>query len=1169
MNWTLDQKKVIDLRDCNILVSAAAGSGKTAVLIERIISRVLDQQNPVQVDEFLIVTFTRAAAAQMRERLQKALEKALVEDPENSYLHRQLMLLPSAQISTIHSFCGYVIQNYFHRTGVDPAYRIGSDSELGMIRKDVLDVLLEEKYTEKDDDFLELAKMSRFLKSDAELEELILKLYYMAISEPFPADFFERMRKFLSIESEEDLWESDLWKQNEEYFRSMLRGIIEEYQEMIRICALPDAPVVYIDTLQDELFGFQQLLEPCENLGHKVNLVTFSRMPSVKKGSADEELKKKVQGCRDKVKKTWANLVSDCFGETTEHLLSNMKNMRPYIETILSMTEEFMRRFAEEKQSRNIMEFSDLEQMALEILLEKNEDGERVPSAAARELSEQFEEIMIDEYQDSNLVQDMLLRSIARDNNMFMVGDIKQSIYRFRMACPDLFLDKLNTYEEKENSLHRRIHLSNNFRSRDIVLNAVNVIFDSIMHADLGGVEYDENARLHLGANYPESDANIADNVEVYAIEDGTFEHEAKLIANLIKEQMEAPLYVLDGEQYRPLKYGDIVILVRSTKTAGKILYDTFSAAGIPVNMENTSGFFSTREISILVNMLLVIDNPRQDIPLVSILRSPFGGFTDDELAIIKANNRTTKEFYKCFVSYDAEDEIGEKIIRFKELLEACRQEMSYLTVADVIENIYERTNIHYILCAMSHGEQRKANLDRLLEIAREFDQTSYKGLHQFVRYLGGIKSREEDLGEANLLGEKDDVVRIMTIHKSKGLEFPVCIVAGMGRRLDGKPESGLLSIHSDYGIAGPVIDNERGTAKDHMFQHAIKRINKMESRGEELRVLYVAMTRAKEKLIMTGCYKQEKIPGNLNFYQRIGASSYFDWILPVVSRNPEFMVHWVGAEQLELSELSRQVDVLVDTTMLKSFDTSFVYDEEIKELLEYMDAYVEVIPEEIPNKLSVSEIKKKSMEEHAEENFQILDSEVEIEKPIPHFAAGDAKEDGALVGANYGTVWHQVMAALQLNQVETKESIEKELERMEQVGMIQQGGRELIRVAKLQRFFATTLGREMIEASEKKCLYREQPFVFRKPAYEVVDETSSNEPVLVQGIIDGYYEKEDGIVLLDYKTDHLEKGQEDVLVNRYRAQMDLYAEALEHVTGREVIRKVLYSFSLDKEIDV
>ena len=567
-----------------------------------------------------------------------------------------------------------------------------------------------------------------------------------------------------------------------------------------------------------------------------------------------------------------------------------------------------------------------------------------------------------------------------------------------------------------------------------------------------------------------------------------------------------------------------------------------------------------------IVSLLTILDNPRQDIALAAVLRGPIGKMSDDDLAKIRGNSEEL-QFYDALCNYSGEEELEQKAEDFLEKLERWREKTTYTPVLGILEEILEETKLMYFLETMGNGLQRKANVELLLEMAREFDRGSYQGLYQFVRYIRGMKEREEDFGEVNLSGEKENVVQIMTIHKSKGLEFPICFVAGMHKKL-GKAERDFVVVNGDAGIASDVIDSEKGTKKRSIFYKALSHINANEDLAEELRILYVAMTRAKEKLIFTGRVDDTMWLGNSGFYSRVTAGSYFDWVLPVAARSPIFEYVEVNDEELQNLEMARQIDQMLDEKMLNNFDTSVVYDKETEETLHFMDEYHHQVEEEIPTKVSVSDLKKKSMEEGEEENFTVLYSDaLENQSPVPAFAKTETDEIGALAGAGYGTAWHQVMASLCFAKAVDEKEVEKQLEDMVQSGRIHAQEKEFIRPWKIVKFLHSNLGRAMTEAEKNGTLYREQPFVTSVPAQEV-QETSSDERVLVQGIIDGFYETETGIVLMDYKTDHLEKGQEEVLVKRYHAQMEAYAEALVKITGKPVEKKVLYSFSLNKEIE-
>lgn len=1178
IQWTDDQKKIIDMRNCNILVSAAAGSGKTAVLIERIFERVMDEQNPVDVDQFVIVTFTRAAAAQMKDRLRDRIERAIEKDSGNVHLQRQMGLIASAHISTIHSFCGYVIQNYFHRIGLDPSYRQGTDSELALLKTETLEMVLEEEYAKQEADFVELAGMSMFNRSDARMLEMIQEIYDQAMSEPFPYEWLDRMEKFLSIEKATEWEASEFAVLLMEDCHKLVEGIKEEKEKLFSVCALPAGPYYYGKQLEELGNICENLLEAhtYEEFRQALESMTFSRMTSKRDESVDSSLKETVQEGRKRCKEALEEMRDSFFFQSVEEHIADLHAMGSKIKTLLRLTRQFLTEYTEAKRERNVVDFNDLEQLALSILLEwDGEKKEYVRSAAAKELSEHFEEIMIDEYQDSNRVQDTLLKSVSRDGisgkapNIFMVGDVKQSIYRFRNACPELFGEKLLCYNESEGAAYRRIDLHQNFRSREVVLEGTNCVFERIMHRDLGGVEYDTDARLCCGRSFEETKRKTADKIDVCVILDkGDAELEGRLMALKIQEMTNPaePLFIMGETGYRPVRYRDIVILTRSVKGVGQSYFDALTEAGIPVVMDHTQGFFETREIQLMTAMLQVIDNPRQDIPLVTVLVSPMFQFCEEELAAIRAENRQP-DLYGALLAYEAQDSLRGKVQSFLEVLERLRGKISYATVAELIQDIYDETGIYEAVMMMREGNQRTANMDSLMEQAREFDGTTYHGLYQFVRYINRIREQQEEMGEVNIAGEEENVVRIMTIHKSKGLEFPVCMVAGMGKKLGGRNTS-FLTIQPELGVASKIVDNETRTTKDTIYRKFLKRQNDMADLGEDMRVLYVAMTRAQEKLVLIGCAR-EICALDMNYFGRSRIASLLDMVLPAVLSEPKwFTLYTVEREELLDKTVSEMVQEKIEAAALYNFDTSVIYDTIMHSLIEQIDAAGAVEGEPLPVKVSVSDLKIKSMEELDMENFTILSHEEEMDEiPVPSFMKEEGTEESGGRGAAYGTIWHQVMATIDFSKTGSEEEITQAVEELVNTGRLREEEKAVVNIQKLFGFFQSRLGKEMREAAEKGKLRREQPFVIGKPAHEIFPERPETDPVLVQGIVDGYYETEEGIVLMDYKTDSLKPGEEAELIRRYGTQMKLYKEALEEMLGKPVKECVLYSFSLQKEI--
>lgn len=1185
IQWTSDQYEIIEARNSNILVSAAAGSGKTAVLIERIYRRITDKEAPVDVDQFVIVTFTKAAASQMKDRLRERLEQALSEHPEDVHLQRQIQLMGAAHISTVHSFCGYVIQNYFHRIGIDPSYRQGTTSELALIQKEVLADLLEEKYEEGDEAFLALADMNMFNHSDEKLEEMLTAIYDKAMSQPFPSRWLEEMIALYDVKEEVEWERSAVCQCVMADCRQMAEGMEEELEQLLQICMEPDGPYVYEDNVKE-------LMELCEQLRLSGSYEEFreifkglkvSNMSRKKGDGISPEKREEVKERRGRCKTVLTDLKDMYFYQGRKEHLNDLIIMGERIQILLRLTGELMERYTEAKRERNVIDFNDMEQLALSILLTWDEEkGEYVRSEAALELAEHFEEIMIDEYQDSNHVQDTLLSSVSRDGlpgkkpNIFMVGDVKQSIYRFRNACPELFADKLQTYQMMPGADCRRIDLHQNFRSREVVLEGSNCVFQRMMHRDIGGVEYDKEARLQPGRIFIESEQPVADKIDTYVILDkGDAELEARLAATRIREMTEGeePLYIQDGDAMRRVEHKDIVILTRSVRAVGQTYFDVLTQSGIPVVMEHSQGFFDTREIQLMTQMLQIIDNPHLDLSLAGVMCGPMYGFTEEELSLLRSGSRQT-DLYTSVLSYMAEPQISdtgealhEKTGHFLSVLDRLRRKTTYATVTELIQDIYDETGIYESVQMMKDGVQRTANMDLLMEQAREFDASAYHGLHAFVQYINRIREQQEEMGEVNIAGEEENVVRIMTMHKSKGLEFPVCILLGLGKKLGGS-KNHFLTIHPELGIASKIVDNETRTVKDNLYRNALIRQNDMADLGEEMRVLYVAMTRAEEKLILIGCAKEVKTIST-SYLGRSQIKSFLDMILPAALNEPEwFTVSLVEREELLAESAMDMVQEKIETETLYNFDTSIVYHKELHRYLQELETDEVTEAEPLPVKVSVSDLKVKSMEEQDFQDFTILTHEEdETSMPVPSFMQKEQEQDAARQGAAYGTIWHQVMATIDFARTGSEQEIRQAVQELVLTGRMREEETSVLNYRKLYQFFSSEQGRRMREADYSGRLHREQPFVMGRPAKEIFSDRTEEEIVLVQGIIDVFYETEEGIVLLDYKTDALKPGEEQILVDRYQEQMILYGKALEDMMGQPVTECILYSFSLGKEI--
>ena len=886
MKWTEEQQKVITLRDRNILVSAAAGSGKTAVLVQRILSKIMDPEKPVDIDRLLIMTFTRAAAGEMRERIEKALDQALAADPDNEHLQRQMMLIHTAQITTIDGLCSYVIRNYFHLIGLDPGYRTADEGELKLLQEDVLKELFEDYYAEGDEKFTAFVECYAAGKSDEGLKEHVLDLYNASMSNPWPDEWLDGCVANYQLDPEKGIagtpWFHYLW----DIVDSALKEAGELAENAMEICMEPEGPDLYQDALQSDLRLIRKLQElsvkqDYDEMTRNLQNLSFARLSGKKMEGVSDQLKNLVKDIREDEKGILKDLGSKYFQCTLEELTELTQASAEPLKMLVKLTRDFTERFSLKKREKNVLDFSDMEHFALDILLKKDGDT-YTPSQAARELSEKYDEVMLDEYQDSNLVQEILMQNVSGwvndRKNIFMVGDVKQSIYRFRLARPELFMEKYHSYSLTE-SKEQRIDLHKNFRSRPEVLESVNFIFRQIMGQDLGGIDYDEAAALYPGASFPEGEDPEFIKTEVLLVEkDGVIledndeadapenerELEALAIADRIRE-MVGHDRILDKEtgEYRPVQYGDIVILLRSAAGWAETFGEVLGARGIPSYTASRTGYFSTTEVVTLLNYLRVLDNPLQDIPLTGVLRSPIAGCTTEDLAelriaypegmIYECVKAFVEEYREHRIMEEEKRRLGEKLSHFMDTVNTLRDMAAYTPVHQLILEVLERTGYGSYAKAMPDGAQRSANLNMLVEKAMEYEKTSYRGLFNFVRYIQKLQQYQVDYGEVNLSGVGESAVQIMTIHKSKGLEFPVVFAAGMGKRFNFRDMNASILIHPELGIGADAILPDKRIIAASLCKQIIRRELLKESLGEELRVLYVALTRAKEKLILCG----------------------------------------------------------------------------------------------------------------------------------------------------------------------------------------------------------------------------------------------------------------------------------------------------------------------------
>lgn len=1309
VSWTTEQQQVIDLRNRNILVSAAAGSGKTAVLVERIVKIITDKNHPVDIDHLLIVTFTNAAAAEMRERIGNAIEKALDEQPGNEHLLRQLTLIHNAQITTIDSFCLYVVRNHFHEIDLEPNFRIGDEGELKLLREDVLGRVLEQNYEEPSEAFSDFVEGYASGRTDAALNEMILQLYEFSRSYPWPEKWLDSFVGAYRIETREELDRAEWLAPLTENICFVLKDCEQLLKQALAITQQDDGPDMYEKAVQSDLEkyeGLSRLTSFCE-LSGALSDIKYDRLASSRGFEGNPDKLELVKSLREQAKDVVKKLCKQYFFCSPEMMIEQLERTEPMLEEVVRLTKQFADEFAAAKRRKNLVDFHDVEHFALQILVD--EETEKAKKTA-EEFRDTFEEIMIDEYQDSNEVQETLLRSISREergeNNIFMVGDVKQSIYRFRLARPELFMKKYDSYSLEE-STTQRIDLHKNFRSREEVLTCTNDIFYKIMARSLGNVEYDAEAALYPGASYPampvqENPAGekaaedekvsgkqingftpeilLADSNDEL-LEDTDFSDkktlEAKMVAEKIRHLMKTqPVTDKSTGELRAARYSDIVILLRSLSGWADSLVEVLNGNGIPAHTVSSTGYFSTVEVQTVLSMLRLLDNPRQDIPMAAVLRSPMAGLTDEELAVLRLEDGSVPfheavlELAEGLYEEDGQKEISDseadrkqgrnadektenhieitahrKLLKFYKKYKQLRQLVPDTPIHELIEIILRETGYGHYVAAMPAGNRRTANLNMLLEKATAYEKTSYKGLFHFVRYIDELQKYDVDFGEADMVGENEDVVRIMSIHKSKGLEFPIVIVSGMGKNFNKQDTRSKMVLHPELGIGLDYMDGKKRIKSPTIAKKAIAKQIDLENLGEELRVLYVALTRAKEKLILTGTLKDA--PEKLEFFRqqaalyahssdttaipyltRESAAGYLDWILPaVLSYGDKYPVRIVEAAELVLDEVENQLEQNENLTEriveIEAADTQLVG--QLKQRFSQRYPYQTDILRK--NKYSVSELKHRAMREKFEaEQEETIPAFLEepVTPTIPLFIqrqgivgqeaqnkAQDAGQEAeskaeqkiesntANRGALRGTAVHRVMECYDFT---SEKSVQEQMDAMEKEEKITADMRTLVKERIVADFVSSETGKRMALAQRMGALYREKPFVMgfteeelerygfgagaqmieneaqtENAQQEIMSENVSQENhmheedlTLIQGIIDVFWIEDDGITVLDYKTDRVGTAQE--LIDRYATQLKLYADALERVfaTRKLKVKEILiYSFRLEKLISI
>ncbi len=1241
---TPGQQRAVDVRNSNVLVAAAAGSGKTKVLVDRIVGKVTDQTNPVNVDEFLVVTFTNAAAAQMREKIREKLKEALERNPESQHLSLQQLLVNRANICTIDSFCLKLVKENFNMLDIDSSFTIADPGMMELIKADVVNELFERLYDENNQDFKLLVDIFGHKDQEEELKATVNKIYDKASSYPVPSLWLEQAKECLMIEDESDVNNLPWIKVYMNIARAELKSVKANVKEFIQVCELQYGPDKYLTTAEMDMEFLEELISSdtysqfCERAQTK-----WASLKSCSGDAYDKSLIDKAQKIRKGYKETVKKLVPTC---SLEDLIQEMKHIATYLIPLIDLTVKFMDELMQEKKARRMFGFPDIEHMAHSLVCKGYKDGKPEPTDLGKSISEGITEIYIDEYQDSNYLQEDILACVSGDYrgnpNMFMVGDVKQSIYRFRMARPDLFIGKYNSYTEEGDNV--KVLLNNNFRSRAEVLLPVNYFFYQLMGEDLGGIIYDESVSLVPSMDFPKPPADvlpISENTEVMILNleaqeeqlqpseafaneanagemevDEELENmknlelEAHMIAGRIKklvdDQQGMSIYDEKTKNYRKASYRDIVILTRSMAGVGEQLYNVLTAHGIPVYVSDPKGYFDATEVKVVMSLLSVIDNSKQDIPLAAVVMSPVVGISESELAKICDYSKDKKLLYlydKCqLYMLDKDDAISGKLQHFFETLDKLKAMKNKVSISGLIWEALKLTGYYTYVSAMPMGHRRKANLDMLLEKADAFEDGYYKGLFNFLKYVDKLKVNQVDFGEAAVVSDDENVVKIMTMHASKGLEYPIVFVSALGKWFSKNDYNTNMIINSDYYLSMKYMNRHKRYIKDTFIRNCFKEINKADGVAEELRVLYVALTRAKEKLIITGhtkTYSQlmEKFKSFedstdilLPYLVRKKSQSFIELIMAAMVRFETLQDKYKVGDKLTVDVVTRKqlyeglakgsADELVDLASLmeeldKSVDMSML--QQIKDSFQYEYPYI--LLAQLRSKMSVSDIKKKkafdgagyddgefeqkSLEKEEFRDEEEVDDETSISK--------ENSTSGKLTGAMRGTIVHKCMELVDFGSLQGASDLYQfardHKKSLKEKGVFDDMELKAINCRKVANMLRSNLGQRMIAAANRGELFKEQQFSMGFSVGDIYDmeELSKLEDiVIVQGIVDGYFVEDGEIVVMDYKTDACD---EETLIGRYKAQLDYYADTLSKLRGLPVKEKVMYSFGMEKEV--
>ncbi len=1209
MAWTNEQQAAIDSRGQTLLLSAAAGSGKTAVLVERIIRRLLDKEYPIDITELLVVTFTKAAAAEMRDRIGTALMKALSEtkDPR---VERQLALLPSAQISTLHAFCQHVIRKYFYTIDLDPAFSIAGEEELNLLRRQVLeDVFL--SYYEDDEKasiLYPLADMFGSDRGDDILMDTVSRMYTYARSLAWPEHWLKEAARAYDV-APDAVIDDMVWAGP---IKDAVRRILEEdarlYDGVLYHLRQREAFAPACDTFVAEQAALRQAAQArsWNDLSRFVRAIDFPRLKSLRKLSDDDKaVWERCKKVRDDVKKdVIKTLQAVYFSATPEEWLDGMRAMKPVMDGLVTLTLDFAKAYGAAKKEKGWIDFSDLEHFCLQILLAPDASPEHpVPSAAAEELRSQYEEVFIDEYQDTNGVQELITRLVSGEDNRFMVGDIKQSIYRFRLADPTLFLEKYQSFSRDEKAVQRCIDLGRNFRSVPVVLDAVNAVFSRAMTAEAAGMDYGEREKLYAGRQAPDDERWIGGPVEVDIVptpsdeedDDGStaFEKECRFIAGRIGELLASGRMAArkDGT-LEPLSYRHIVVLLRSMAGKADVLIQALQEGGIPSYAEQSGGYFAAVEVQVMLALLRCIDNPEQDLAMAAVLRSPLVGLDETALAGVRlAGDGTLWQNLSAFVASlpDGVDE-KEDLQQFMAAFDSWRTYSRRHGVAELLQRLYDDTAYVDFVGAMPGGDVRQANLKALYDRARQYEEAGFRGLFRYLQLMDKMKEDGLDLAPAKVVSEKEDVVRIMSIHKSKGLEFPVVFVADMGKAFNRRDTQDQILFHNRLGIGLKQYDPEWRMSYPTLIWSGIAAQLRWEGTAEEERILYVAMTRARDQLILTGHSSHidrdwQRWTSRLNPAQ---AKSYFDWVMPAAlapfgAKADADYARPGAAWQDAVWQVRIAKAVPAGTVEEGAYDgeprlealrrgdlTGTPVPSWLDEQLSWQYAYPRAV--RTAAKFSVSEVKRRYQKLHSDELQDEADLSVPAAAVIPTAPGEDdafaalppwlAGEEAAVSGAQRGTALHKALQYITPAADQTTATLRREIDAFVRQGLLSREEAKLVYVPVLAAFCQSDIGRRMAESPE---LHREYPFTVLLAGGDPLPETETGEQILIQGVIDCLFREDDAWILVDYKSDRLETA--DAFRSRYAVQLALYKRAVEQITHRPVEETYIYSLHLQQEI--